>query len=364
MSVVLLGPLAHPVLCLALGVSGQPVRLSGHLTGGAQAGIDRGAWPALIPGEGDLTGLRVTPDPRLQRYAAVMGLEPKAIEGETVLGIGGPPGAPWDAAAWDAALAAEIARQILDAPADAEPAHLAWRLPMIGIWAASRVRAGASPRSGGNIVAAREPGDVQVHERRQIASGFFATDELVLSHRRHDGGMTYRMTREGFLMGDAVVLLPWDPVRDRVLVIEQFRPAPFLRGDPQPWLLEPVAGRVDAGESVEDAARREAQEEAALSVSRLFHAFDAYPSPGAVCEFLYQFVGIADLPDGVEGVHGLDGEAEDIRGHLLGRSDLTGMVLTGQITNGPLASLALWLELSAPRLRAELAHAATGCPAA
>lgn len=363
MSVVLLGPMAHPVLAAVLRVEGQPVTLPGRLTGGARAGIDRDAWPALTPGERSVTGLRVTPGPELSRYAAVMGLEPKAVQGETVLGIGGPPGATWDATAWDAALAAEIARQILDAPADADPAHLAWRLPMTAIWAASRVRAGASPRSGGDVVAPRDPGDVQVHARRRIASGYFATDELVLSHRRHEGGMTERMTREGFLMGDAVVLLPWDPVRDRVLVIEQFRPAPFLRGDPQPWLLEPIAGRVDGGESVEDAARREAREEADLTLSRLFHAFDSYPSPGAVCEFLYQFVGIADLPDGVEGIHGLDGEAEDIRGHLLPRADLTAMVLAGQITNGPLASLALWLELQAGRMRAELDSPGAGSKA-
>ncbi|MGP9806262.1 NUDIX domain-containing protein [Paracoccus sp. NSM] len=355
MSVVLLGPLAHPALAAVLRVEGQPVALSGRLTGGARAGIDRDAWPALVPDDGTVSGLRVTPGPELARYAAVMGLAPQAVQGETVLGIGGgAPGAPWDATNWDAALAAEIARQILDAPADADAAHLAWRLPMTAIWAASRLRAGTSPLSGGGVVAPRDPGDVQVHARRRIASGYFATDELVLSHRRHDGGMTERMTREGFLMGDAVVLLPWDPVRDRVLVIEQFRPAPFLRGDPQPWLLEPIAGRVDGGESVEDAARREALEEADLTLSRLFHAFDSYPSPGAVCEFLYQFVGIADLPDGVEGIHGLDGEAEDIRGHLLARADLTAMVLAGQITNGPLASLALWLEVRAGRMRAEL----------
>ena len=117
MSVVLLGPRAHPSLAAGLRVEGQPVTLPGRLTGGARAGIDRDAWPALMPGEGSVSGLRVTPGPELSRYAAVMGLKPQAVLAETVLGIGGPPGASWDATAWDAALACEIARQILDAPA-------------------------------------------------------------------------------------------------------------------------------------------------------------------------------------------------------------------------------------------------------
>jgi ADP-ribose pyrophosphatase len=332
--------------------------LQGSLTGGQRAGMGQDGWPVLRPGQAALPAIRVAPNAALHRYAEVMGLTPLTHDGQSVLGVarigGDVADQPWDRGAWDAPLAAEIARQILTAPEGSDTRHLAWRLPMIGIWAASRLRAGAAPRSGGAVVPARGADDVTIYQSRRVFSGYFATEEQVLTHRRHDGGTTAQMTREGFLMGDAVVLLPWDPHRDRVLVIEQFRLAPSLRGDPQPWLLEPIAGRVDAGETVESAACREALEEADLSLSHLVHAFDGYPSPGAVCEYLYQFVGIADLPDGVQGVHGLEGEAEDIRGHLLPRADLTAMVMAGQITNGPLATLALWLELRAPELKKEL----------
>ncbi|MFN3526496.1 MAG: NUDIX domain-containing protein [Paracoccus sp. (in: a-proteobacteria)] len=358
MSLYLTGPLADPAMLQALLLTGEAVTLPGRLTGGQRAGTGQDGWPVLHPGPGVLPAIRVAPNAALHRYAEVMGLGAHLHEGHSVLGVarigGDDAGAPWDRAAWDAPLAAEIARQIITAPEDSDARHLAWRLPMIGIWAASRLRAAAAPRSGGDIVPARGPEDVTVTQSRRVFSGYFAAEEQVLTHRRHDGSTTAQMTREGFLMGDAVVLLPWDPRRDRVLLIEQFRLAPSLRGDPQPWLLEPVAGRVDAGETVETAARREALEEADLTLSHLVHAFDGYPSPGAVCEYLYQYVGIADLPDGVQGVHGLEGEAEDIRGHLLPRADLTAMVMAGQITNGPLATLALWLELRAPALRTEL----------
>nr|WP_241865547.1 NUDIX domain-containing protein [Paracoccus salsus] len=226
---------------------------------------------------------------------------------------------------------------------------------MIGVWADSRLRAAAGTRSGGHLVAARAPGDVRRLERREPYAGFFAVELWDLAHRTHEGGFTPVVTREGFVMGDAVVVLPWDPARDRLLVIEQFRFAPALRHDPQPWLLEPIAGRVDAGESVQQAARREAMEEAGLRLGRLFPAVHHYPSPGAVTEFLYLYVGIADLPDDSAGVHGLDGETEDIRGHLIDRADLARMVHDGQVTNGPLAMLSLWLDRKKDDLLAELA---------
>lgn len=351
--IVLLDALAAPDVMAALDLSGVPVTLRGQLTGGAWAGVARDGWPTLSDGTQSLQGIAVAPTPMLARYCKVMGLSEAAWQGHRVLGVtlaGGDDGqvAPTDRAA----LAAEIAHQIATADPGADPALLAWRLPMIGIWAASRVRARAMDPSGQGVVAPRGTDAVRTLSRGQPFTGYFGVEQRVLTHALHQGGQTVQMTREAFLMGDAAVLLPWDPVRDRVLVIEQFRFAPSLRGDPQPWLLEPIAGRVDVGETPEAAILREAQEEAALTINRLIPAFHAYPSPGAVCEFLYQYVGITDLPDGIEGIHGLDGEAEDIRGHLLDRAHLSALVDKGQISNGPLATLSLWLDARADRIRA------------
>ncbi|MBU3029779.1 NUDIX domain-containing protein [Paracoccus sp. XHP0099] len=336
---------------------GAPVTLAAGLIGGGRAGIVAGDWPALSPGRGETQAVAVRPGPALWRYAAVMGLSVWHLAGRALMGVQAQPGdgAAWPRSDWLPELAAAIAREILDQPLAIEPEDIAARLPMIGVWAESRLRGASGPVSGGDLVARRGAQDVRLHGRREPYAGFFSVDVWNLSHRTHAGGFTPAITREGFVMGDAVVVLPWDPLRDRILLIEQFRFGPALRRDPQPWLLEPIAGRVDAGEAVEAAARREAREEADLHLRHLFPAVHHYPSPGAVTEFLYLYVGIADLPDGVAGVHGLDGEAEDIRGHLVGRDRLLRMVLQGQITNGPLALLALWLEQKAPDLRRELA---------
>ena len=73
------------------------------------------------------------------------------------------------------------------------------------------------------------------------------------------GGHGDEVSRTAFVSGDAITVLPYDPVSDRVLLVEQFRAGPYARGDSQPWLLEALAGRIDGGESPEEAVLREAQ---------------------------------------------------------------------------------------------------------
>lgn len=164
--------------------------------------------------------------------------------------------------------------------------------------------------------------------------------------------MSPAVTRAVFLSGDAVTVLPYDPVRDRVLVVEQFRAGPYGRGDANPWQLEAVAGRIDPGETPEQAARREAVEEAGLHLGALEDVARYYPSPGICAEFLYSYVALCDLPDGSAGVFGVAEEAEDIRGHLIGFDDLMGLVSSGEIGNAPLLLSILWLQRERARLRA------------
>lgn len=352
---LLVGPLAEPELCSKLGLAGEAKVIRAQLLGGSRAGIEGGAWPRSVDGPQALTALKVRSTPALKRYAAIMGLKPMTHSEGAVLGVQNQNSGDevWSRENWLPELAAAIAGLVLDEPADVNPEQIARRLPMIGVWAESRLRAASSKPLGGNIVAKREAEDVRLHHRKPLYAGFFGVDEWRISHRTHIGGFTQEVTREGFITGDAVVVLPYDPVRDRVLLIEQFRIAPALRYDPQPWLLEAIAGRIDAGETVEDAARREAEEEANLKLTRLIPAVHYYPTPGAVTEFLYTFVAITDLPDGIAGVYGLDSEAEDIRGHLLPRTELSRMVLEGEIGNGALAMLSLWLDGQAERICSE-----------
>lgn len=187
-------------------------------------------------------------------------------------------------------------------------------------------------------------GDVRIAARSQPYAGFFAIEEQELRHRRFDGTLSAPIHRTAFVSGDVVTVLPYDPLRDRVLLVEQFRFGPHVRGDAYPWKLEAIAGRIDAGEAPEEAARREAMEEAGLALDQLLPIADYYPTPGAFAEYLYSYLALVDLPDSAAGQFGLEDEAEDIRAHLVSFDQLMALCQSGEIDNAPLLLAALWLS--------------------
>ncbi|WP_158617232.1 NUDIX domain-containing protein [Falsigemmobacter faecalis] len=216
--------------------------------------------------------------------------------------------------------------------------------------AASRLR--ALGQEGAKIRRDARPGDVAVRDRRVVYANYFSVEEYDLRHSRFDGGESPEINRAAFISSDAATVLPYDPKRDRVLVVEQIRSGPLARGAENPWLLEPIAGRVDAFETPEDCARREAEEEAGLTLDRLIEAARYYPSPGAKAEFLYSYIALCDLPDDLPRLGGLASEAEDIRAHLLPFDALMARITTPEFASGPLILSALWLAGQRDRLRA------------
>lgn len=349
---LLIGALAHPALRLRLApqaVAGATVQ--GRLLGGGRAGILPGRFPVLQPGTGQIPGWRSDWTPELRRYAQIFDLYPQQVDGVDVLGL--QTGDPGPDLAWQPELAGAMADWLLNLPASRPADEIRRRLPSIATWVASRQRAAQDtahlPQLG--PVGQERLQMVALHEPY---ANFFSVEELTLRHRRHRGDWTPEVLRAVFVSGDATVVLPWDPVRDTVLLIDQFRAAPAARGDLQPWFYETVAGRVDPGETPETAALREALEEAGLPLRQLIPGPHNYPSPGVLAEFLYLYVGIADLPEDAAGFGGLDAEDEDIRSHLVPRAELTRMAMSGEIRNGPLLSLALWLELAHAQIRRKL----------
>lgn len=193
--------------------------------------------------------------------------------------------------------------------------------------------------------------DVELIERQTPFQGYFRIDRLTLRHKRFDGGTTEALVREIFERGYAAACLPYDPDRDRVILLEQFRPGPYSAGDPRPWLLEAVAGIVEPGESNEDVVRREAIEEMGRPVSDLVHVVDLYPTPGGSSETIAVYVGRADS-DGVEGIYGAADEGEDIRAFSVSFDEAMALFDDGRITNANLVVPLLWLARHRDRLRA------------
>lgn len=191
--------------------------------------------------------------------------------------------------------------------------------------------------------------DVQVIEREACFSGFYKLDRLRLRHRQFAGGMGPELSRELFVRHDAVCVLPYDPQRDCVVLIEQFRIG-ALEKSANPWLLELVAGLIDKDEQPEDVALREALEEANLPLTSLWSVTQYYPSPGGSDERVHLYVGRCDS-HGAGGVHGLAEEGEDIRVHVWPLQDALDAVKDGRIDNAASIMALQWLALNRAEVR-------------
>lgn len=191
--------------------------------------------------------------------------------------------------------------------------------------------------------------DVEVVEREACFRGFYKLDRVHLRHRLFAGGMGKLINRELFVRHDAVCVLPYDPQRDCVVLIEQFRIG-ALDKSVNPWLIELVAGLIDKDEQPEEVARREAVEEAGLELAELWPLSQYYPSPGGSDERVHLYVGRCDSR-GAGGVHGLEEEGEDIRVLVWSLDEALAALEDGRIDNAASIIALQWLALNRDKVR-------------
>ncbi|KPQ08424.1 MAG: ADP-ribose pyrophosphatase [Rhodobacteraceae bacterium HLUCCA12] len=372
----LYGTLRHPPLLAAVSgsdaLSGVAATLADHTIAhavGTDGVVQSFPLFAERPGAQAL-GLLIRPDAaaraRLDAYERAFGYDTSSI---TVQTADGPveaaiylpqaalwrPGPKWSLADWvktHGALTVETAGEVMALLPHTPPEAVRARYRMLEMRVSSRWRAQADPAPT-TLRRQPSPGDVTIAARDAPYVRFFGVDEADLRFRRFDGTMSASVKRAAFVMSDAVTVLPYDPVRDTVLVIEQFRFGPMTRGAPNCWSLEPIAGRIDPHETPEQALRRETREEAGIELGALLPIAGYYPSPAAVSEFLYSYVGLADLEAGQGGLGGLESEAEDIRTHVIPFDRLMAVVDSGEVQNGPLLLSAFWLARHRDALRRE-----------
>ncbi|CAM2814843.1 ADP-ribose diphosphatase [Vibrio rarus] len=191
--------------------------------------------------------------------------------------------------------------------------------------------------------------DVDIIETKTVYKGFFSLAEVKFRHRLFAGGWSEIISRELFERGDAVAMLPYDPVSDQVVLVEQIRVGALL-GE-QPWQLEIVAGMQDkSAENAIDVVKRESVEEAGLSVDNVEPICSYYPSAGGCSERLQLFIGKVNAPES-GGVFGLESEGEDILVHILTREEAYKLVENGIIENAASIITIQWLMLHHQQLR-------------
>lgn len=176
---------------------------------------------------------------------------------------------------------------------------------------------------------------------------YFKLDEYSLSHELFGGGSSPVFTREVFERGSVVAVLPYDPERGKVVLIEQFRVGAIEDPD-GPWLIESVAGVIEAGESTQQVALRESEEEAGCNIKQLELISQYYVSPGGTTEHCSLFCGLVDS-NGVAGIHGLADENEDIRVMVVDSQEAFAWVREGKIRSSATIIALQWLELNQAR---------------
>ena len=190
---------------------------------------------------------------------------------------------------------------------------------------------------------------VDLLDKRTVFDGYFQIHRYRLKYSLHEGGMSHAVEREVFERGQVAAVLPVDPVRDQLLLIEQFRIGPYAVGW-NPWLLEGVAGIIEEGESAEEVAKREAREEAGCEISDLVPILRYLSSPGACTETVALFCGRVNAI-GAGGVHGLDEEHEDIKVMVYGVEEVLKLLDQGKIVNAKTIIALQWLALNYPQLK-------------
>ncbi len=179
--------------------------------------------------------------------------------------------------------------------------------------------------------------------------GYFKVGRYFFRHSLFQGGQSSVISREVFERGHSVAVLPYDPQRDEVILIRQFRAGSYVAGR-HPWCWETVAGTIEEGETPEAVALREAGEEAGVEVGDLIPIHDLMLSPGAVSETCKIFLGRVDTTT-AGGVFGLESEGEDILVKVVPFDEACAMLDGGEIDNAVAVIALQWLALHRAEVR-------------
>ena len=187
--------------------------------------------------------------------------------------------------------------------------------------------------------------------------GHFKLDELVIQFKKFDGEWTPSVVREQISRGNAAAVMLYDPKKDKVALVEQLRVGCLSdNGDnttASPWMLELVAGLVSSDEQAEQAAIREAAEEAGVVLSQLIPVCEYYNTPGALTEKTWIYCGLVDTTE-LGGVFGVVDEEENIQVHVLDFESVFSQLTEQRLLTSASTVIALqWLRLNKEMLKSK-----------
>lgn len=195
----------------------------------------------------------------------------------------------------------------------------------------------------------RRAANVEIVDKKPLYEGFFRADEYFIKYPRYNGEMSRTVSREVMERGHAAAVLLYDAVREKIVLVEQFRVGAYLAGE-NPWIVECVAGIIDKGETPEEVAVREAYEESGCSVAELVPVCRYFSSPGGMTETLFVFCGRIDSSKH-EDLGGLESEGEDIRVLVWDADEAKKALQDGKINNAVTIIALQWFVMNRESLK-------------
>ncbi|MDP9128517.1 MAG: NUDIX domain-containing protein [Pseudomonadota bacterium] len=201
-----------------------------------------------------------------------------------------------------------------------------------------------------------------ITNRETLFQGYFRVERYHVRHERFEGGWTGPLTREIFHRSKQVAgVLLFDPLQDKVVLIEQFRAGVLLSGE-HPWLVEIPMGMVDVNESPEQAARREALEESGCTVTDLQPIAQFFSSPGGTSEQIALFAGRVNAPPESGGVFGVASENENIKVHVIDAARAIGLIYGNKLRDAQTLVAMQWFAMHHTELRSRWLVSDVGTP--
>src|SRR3990167_7350992 len=186
--------------------------------------------------------------------------------------------------------------------------------------------------------------DYEIVKREVLYQGVFRMARYHIRYRLFQGGWSETISRELMERKSAAAILPYDPILDQVVLIEQFRPGAM--SDPKsPWIIETVAGVLSPDENPASVAKREAVEEAGCEILDIYSVCEYFVSPGGSNEYIWLFIGRIDASN-AGGFHGLPEENEDIRTFTVSTDEALILLQEGKIKTSPAIITLQWLQLN------------------
>ena len=183
----------------------------------------------------------------------------------------------------------------------------------------------------------------KIINKKNLYSGFFSLNKYEFIHKRHDGEWTGTVGREIFSGAHVSTLLPYDPIKKEIILLQQFRAGVLSRYN-EKYLYEIVAGIIDKNEKPEDAAKRECFEETGCYVKKILPIQGYFPAPGSSESYFHLFLGEVNSFDG-ERIRGLENENEDILVRSFRISEVKKLLKEREIQNGVTLVALQWFFL-------------------